>query len=91
MWHWRYRWAWVWDNEIDGVMGPAIPSPWNAFYWSALRNPCNNLRFFPGVSNKNRPLWRVTCGSKPGGWYFQAGWNGDGYPVLSSGRNVNSW
>jgi hypothetical protein len=85
-------WAWVWNNRIDGLYGPGNPhTKWQAFYWTALRNPCNNLRFVAGVSKVGRPLWRRTWGAKPGGWYFQAGWNNSGQPVLSGGRNVNPW
>lgn len=93
VWHWQLNpWTWIWDNEIDGVVGPSGPvTRWQAFYWSALRNPCNNLRFVPGVSLKGRPLWRKTWGPKPGGWYVQAGWEPPGYPVLSAGRNINNW
>ena len=91
-WHWALSWAWVWDNQEDGICAPGTtPTTWGAFYWSALRNPCNNLRFVRGVSLKGRPLWRKTWGPKPGGWYAQAGWNSSGFPVLSAGRNVNPW
>lgn len=91
-------WAWVWDNDEDGIM-PAWyrrqhPS-WSlrrvAFVWTALRNPCNNLRYVRGVSKVGRPLWRKTWGAKPGGFYAAAGWNASGYPVLSAGRNVNPY
>ena len=81
---------WLWSNGVDGVWGPGKPhTRWQAFYWTALRNPVNNLRFVPGVSLIGRPLWRRTWGAKPGGWYAQAGWNSSGYPVLSAGRNFN--
>jgi len=89
-------WAWIWDNQEDGVLPtwfrqkyPTWSPHRTAFVWSALRNPCNNLRFVRGVSKVGRPLWRKTWGAKPGGFYFAAGWNGSGYPVLSGGRNVN--
>lgn len=91
-WHWILAAAWPWDNQVDGICAPGTtPTTWTAFYWSGLRNPCNNLRFVPGVSKVGRPLWRKTWGAKPGGWYAQAGWNGSGYPVLSGGRNVNPY
>lgn len=96
-------WAWLWDNAEDGVC-PAWylrgHLPWSlartAFSWTALRNPVNNFRYvkrllwlpYP-VSLKGRPLWRWTWGTKPGGFYAQAGWNSSGFPVLSAGRNVN--
>lgn len=86
------RWAWLWNNQVDGIYGPGNPhTRWQAFLWTALRNPVNNLRFVPGVSKAGRPLWRKTWGARPGGWYAQAGWENSGYPVLSAGRNVNPW
>lgn len=91
-WHWASRAFWIWDNAEDGICAPGTtPTVWGAFYWSALRNPCNNLRFVPGVSKVGRPLWRKTWGAKPGGYYAQAGWNQSGFPVLSAGRNINPW
>lgn len=83
-------WAWIWDNEEDGVC-----ASWyqldnqhrnlkiNIFMWSALRNPCNNLRFVPGVSKQGRPLFIRFYK----GFYAEAGWNPHGYPVLSAGRS----
>jgi len=52
------RWAWLWSNEEDGVAGPtwyaARHPKWSgskiAFFWSALRNPSNNMRFIPGIN-----------------------------------------
>lgn len=83
-------WAWIWDNEEDGV----IPEWYhvehmernfklNVFIWAALRNPCNNLRFVPGVSKQGRPLFIRFYK----GFYAEAGWNPHGYPVLSAGRS----
>lgn len=96
-WYWP-KWAWVWSNDEDGVWPhwycidhPNWSTPRLEFHWTALRNPCNNLRYVPGVSLKGRPLWRKTWGAKPGGWYAQAGWNGSGFPVLSAGRNINAY
>ncbi len=86
--HWWCRCAWLWDNEIDGIFGPTNEpyTRWQAFYWTALRNPCNNLRFIPGVSGAGRPLWRREWAMLGGAYYAQAGWNSAGYPVLSAGR-----
>lgn len=85
--HWP-RWAWLWDNDEDGVLPPwyvAVKRGWPrariAFYWTALRNPCNNLRYIPGVSRCGRPLLLYMHRK----WYFQAGWNALGHPVLSGG------
>lgn len=57
---WRGSWlTWLWGNEEDGVLGPRWwaernglpirwwPLAWQAYRWSALRNPSNNLRFIP--------------------------------------------
>lgn len=95
-WHWP-AWAWLWDNNEDGTM------PWwyvrqnsdwsNAkleFHWTALRNPCNNLRYVRGVSKVGRPLWRKTWTMFAKRYYFQAGWNGSGFPVLSGGINIHN-
>jgi hypothetical protein len=99
-WHWDSRIFWIWDNDVDGIAPPGtIPSTWSAFLWSALRNPCNNLRFVPGVSKAGRPLWYWTRAGlrvytlKIGSWslstptqvYAKAGWLSDGYPALSAG------
>ena len=87
--HWRSPLLWVWDNQEDGVcafwQGPI--TRWRVYYWAAIRNPCNNLRYVPGVSSTSRPLWRTTWGK----WYAQAGWNHSGFPVLSAGRNIHPW
>lgn len=62
---WSPSWAWLWSNEEDGVFAHwyEVAHPkWSpqrlAFMWTALRNPCNNLRYVPGVSKVGRPLWR---------------------------------
>lgn len=55
---WRSRLAWLWGNEQDGVTGANWfrmehrnkSDRWCAFQWSALRNPCNNLRFVPIIN-----------------------------------------
>lgn len=95
--HWP-RWAWLWDNNEDGVaalwyrqQNPTWSLARQQFTWSALRNPCNNLRYVRGVSKIGRPLWRITWGAKPGGLYFQAGWNLSGFPVLSGGKNIHDF
>lgn len=86
-------WAWIWDNEEDGITGPARPiSRWSIFYWSALRNSCNNLRFVQRllwlpikVSAVGRPLFLKQWMIRGKEFYFKAGWLTDGYPVLSWG------
>ncbi len=85
-WHWSLDpLTWIWDNEIDGVVGPGPVTRWQAFYWSALRNPCNNLRFVAGVSKVGRPLWYGTFTMAGREFYAKAGWMSDGYPCLSAG------
>lgn len=85
--HWWLRAAWLWDDELDGILGPTNRpyTRWQAFYWTALRNPCNNLRFIRGVSGLGRPLWRSEWKIFGRLYYAQAGWNSAGYPVLSAG------
>lgn len=84
--HWP-KWAWIWDNEIDGIFGPTNTpyTRWQAFYWSALRNPVNNFRFVVGVSQKGRPLWYKTWTILGKQFYAKAGWKSDGYPCFSVG------
>lgn len=89
--HWNWRVAWVFDNQEDGIFGPGPQTRGQAIKWAGWRNFVNNLRYVHGVSKKGRPLWRKTWGPKPGGLYFQSGWNSSGYPVLSGGRNVNPY
>lgn len=92
----KFQWrggylTWIYGNLEDGIVGPGMAmNRWNAFYWSSLRNPCNNLRYVPGVSNVGRPLRRVewTMLGKP--YYGQAGWNSRGFPVLSAGFNIHA-
>lgn len=80
------RWCWIWNNEEDGIYGPGKPhTRWQMFYWSALRNSCNNLRFVPGVSKAGRPLWLVNFTIRGKVFYAKAGWLSDGYPCLSAG------
>jgi len=77
--------TWLWSNDEDGIFGNGPITRRQAFYWSAVRNPCNNLRFVPGVSVVGRPLWHWSNGK----FYCQAGWLGShGQPVLSAGRGV---
>lgn len=84
IWHFP-SWAWIWDNEIDGVCGPLSPTPWNIYYWSALRNPVNNLRFVYGVSKVGRPLVYRTWKWLSRDFYYKFGWLPNGYPCLSAG------
>ena len=91
LWHWP-KLFWLWDNDEDGVWcdwyrksNPQWSVPRQEFMWTALRNPCNNLRYVPGVSKVGRPLWRWTWIFRGTGYYAQAGWNGSGFPVLSAG------
>lgn len=86
VWHWQLNpWTWLWDNKIDGVVGPGPVTRWQAFYWSALRNPVNNLRFVPGVSKVGRPLWYRTWTIRGNLYYGKAGWMSDGFPAFSAG------
>jgi hypothetical protein len=84
VWGWP-RPFWIWSNSEDGVWGPYPHSRWYAFYWTALRNPVNNLRFVPGISMVGRPLWYRTWTMFGKEFYAKAGWLTDGYPALSAG------
>jgi hypothetical protein len=87
----KFQWrggllTWLWSNEEDGIVGPGMAlNRWNAFYWSALRNPCNNLRFVPGVSGVGRPLLYRTWTMFGKQFYLKWGWMSDGYPAFSAG------
>jgi hypothetical protein len=89
IWGWPSAF-WLWSNDEDGVWGPYPHSRWYAFYWTALRNPCNNLRYVPGISKVGRPLWRWTWRLAGRPQYFQMGWNGSGFPVLSGGYDIHA-
>jgi len=91
LWHWP-RWAWIWDNFEDGTAPrwyEVVHPDWSIerleFHWTALRNPCNNLRFCPGVSKVGRPLWYRTWMMFGKQFYAKAGWERSGYPSLSAG------
>ena len=53
-------WAWLWSNDRDGALGDkrgwwhlnalfglGAYHPFSMFWWLALRNPANNMRFTP--------------------------------------------
>lgn len=94
----QYHWAgwgghllWLFDNDEDGIFGPlplviVVKNPrWQSFYWCALRNPVNNLRFI--CSDTHGPFFQ----KRWKGWYFQAGFRPDtGWPVLSAGRGTGT-
>jgi len=53
-------WAWLWSNDRDGALGDkrgwwhlnalfglGAYHPFSMFWWLALRNPANNMRFSP--------------------------------------------
>lgn len=54
---------WLWENDRDGYAGDmrgwwntnarfdgGAYAFWNLFWWGAVRNPSNNLRFVPGLT-----------------------------------------
>ncbi len=83
-------WLWLWDNDEDGVLPrwyqcvhASRGRRFNAFIWTAFRNPVNNLRFVPGVSVPGGP-YRVYTYK---GFYVHFGYcPTEGWPVLSCGR-----
>lgn len=83
---WTFPPMWVYGNLEDGISVPGrAVTWWNIFYWSALRNTCNNLRYVPGVSKAGRPLWLRTRKIRGKNYYAKAGWLSNGYPCLSAG------
>ena len=73
--HWRWSWMDVWDNEENGICGSANVSWWSVFYWSALRNPVDNLRFIMLDA-----FWVIPAGTtttveyRSWGYIVTAGW-----------------
>lgn len=95
------RWSWaplnyLFGNPEDGVSGqralvwlngttqgrylPEASPAWRAYSWSALRNSSDNLKYV--FAWKGGPFYRWT-NSK---YFFQAGWNSSGFPVISAAR-----
>lgn len=84
------RWAWLWGNDFDGLLGDkrgrwadntprgwAVDSFMAMFWWAAIRNPANNMRFLdafsaPIMDSKIGYWGRYTVEDKPGldGWQF---------------------
>ncbi len=58
-----YHWTWpimkLWDNEDDGIVDPGYSSYTSMFarivYWTALRNPVDNLKIVPYVCDAIDP------------------------------------
>lgn len=58
---WSAPLIWLWGNDEDGVLGGRQYKDFKsdilqAIYWTALRNPVNNLRFVPKLSCKINPM-----------------------------------
>lgn len=56
-WYWL---MWVWSNEEDGILAgqqyrQCSSDAAQIVYWTAIRNPTNNLRFTPLLSCKIEP------------------------------------
>lgn len=54
---WKDKWMWPWGNEEDSILnGAQYYDAGSTFkqivYWSAVRNPVNNLRYTPILSLK---------------------------------------
>lgn len=90
------KWFWLWSNDEDGIYPTwyaRVNSAWSyervIFVWTALRNPCNNLRFVPGVSNPGRPLYYRAGLIKGKPFYLKMGWEAKtGWPSLSAGSGT---
>ena len=56
---WTWGFMWPWDNEEDGIVAgleyPDKPLWFRIIYWSARRNPANNLRYIKPFSVKIDP------------------------------------
>jgi len=84
------RWAWLWGNDFDGLLGDKrgwwaenTPLGWPVdsfaamYWWAAIRNPANNMRFLhafsaPIIGSKITHRGRYVVEDKPGmgGWQF---------------------
>lgn len=57
--NWKYKLFWLWSNQEDGILAGleliGYPKFIRIIYWSAIRNPANNLRFVKGLSVKLEP------------------------------------
>lgn len=68
----QYRFTWKfmypWDNKEDGIADTTYKQFDSMFmkivYWSAFRNPANNLRYVPGLSVKIKQEKVKYIGSK---------------------------
>lgn len=94
-------WLWANDEDgVDGLRGMNVDaSGWvyqaawinktknysrfrRLYEWSTIRNYANNMRFL--ATWKGGPFYRYENAAKT--FYFQAGWNDHGYPVISAGK-----
>jgi hypothetical protein len=57
--NWKYKFMYLWSNNEDGVLEGeefiGYPKWFRIIYWSAIRNPFNNLRFVSLFSVKPQP------------------------------------
>lgn len=55
----KYKWMFPWNNNEDGVLAGeeliGYPDTIRIIYWTAWRNPANNLRFIKHLSVKINP------------------------------------
>lgn len=54
--NWKHKLFWLWSNQEDGILAGEellnYPNWVRIIYWSAIRNPANNLRFVPFLNVK---------------------------------------
>lgn len=57
---WTWKLMWAWSNEEDGIYAgeefPDAPFWFRILYWTAFRNPVNNLRYISGLNCKVNPF-----------------------------------
>lgn len=105
------RWAWLWGNDFDGLLGDKrgwwadnTPFGWPVdsfaamWWWAAIRNPVNNLRFVPGLNCPVADCMISHAGQyvvedKPGmgGWQFVAARRLDGVSRWYGFYLVREW
>lgn len=65
----KYKLMFPWNNNEDGIVAGeeflGYPTWFRIIYWSAIRNPANNLRFVKGLSCKIEPSKVKYVGTTP--------------------------
>lgn len=97
VWAFTSRWLWLWGNDEEGVDGNEVHSPhWaskptfkGVWYWSAIRNPFNNIRFWEPIRTPARPdQYHVLWNNPKRGWLIRQGWWCLGFQLRVNGYRL---